>query len=59
MMSEEQLRARLREIEALFAGAATPAILDRRQPTGLRLTEILRNGPAAWEEQRMSWVLAG
>jgi len=28
------------------------AILDGRQPKGLRLAEILGNGPARWEEQR-------
>jgi hypothetical protein len=30
------------------------AILDGRQPKGLRLAEMLRNGPMAWEEQRAS-----
>ena len=30
-------------------------ILDGRQPKGLRLAEMLGNGPLAWEEQRMSW----
>jgi hypothetical protein len=28
------------------------AILDGRQPKGLRLAELLGNGPVAWEEQR-------
>jgi hypothetical protein len=28
------------------------AILDGRQPKGLRLAEMLGNGPVAWEEQR-------
>jgi hypothetical protein len=28
------------------------AILDGRQPKGLRLTEMLGNGPLDWEEQR-------
>jgi hypothetical protein len=28
------------------------AILDGRQPKGLRLTEMLGNGPTVWEEQR-------
>jgi hypothetical protein len=28
------------------------AILDGRQPKGLRLAEMLRNTPAGWEEQR-------
>jgi hypothetical protein len=31
------------------------AILDGRQPKGLRLAEMLGNGPVAWEQQRMSW----
>ena len=29
------------------------AILDGRQPKGLRLAELLGNGPVAWEEQRV------
>jgi hypothetical protein len=28
------------------------AILDGRQPKGLRLADVLGNGPLAWEEQR-------
>jgi hypothetical protein len=32
------------------------AILDGRQPKGLRLTEMLGNGPPAWEEQRRDWL---
>ena len=28
------------------------AILDGRQPKGLRLAEMLRNGPSAWNAQR-------
>jgi SAM domain (Sterile alpha motif) len=28
------------------------AILDGRQPKGLRLAEMLRNGPLSWEDQR-------
>jgi hypothetical protein len=28
------------------------AILDGRQPKGLRLVEMLRNGPLVWEKQR-------
>jgi hypothetical protein len=28
------------------------AILDGRQPKGLRLVEMLGNGPVVWEEQR-------
>jgi hypothetical protein len=34
------------------------AILDGRQPRWLKLAEVLGNGPLAWEEQRMSWILA-
>jgi hypothetical protein len=34
------------------------AILDRRQPKGLRLAEILGNGPLAWEEQRSVCVFS-
>ena len=31
------------------------AILDGRQPKGLRLAEMLGNGPLGWEEQRRTW----
>jgi hypothetical protein len=31
------------------------AVLDGRQPKGLRLAEMLGNGPPAWEEQRSVW----
>ena len=31
------------------------AILDGRQPKGLRLAEVLGNGPLAWDEQRARW----
>jgi hypothetical protein len=31
------------------------AILDGRQPKGLRLAEILGNGFLPWEKQRASW----
>jgi hypothetical protein len=34
------------------------AILDGRQPKGLRLAEMLGNGPVAWEEQRCVWGCA-
>jgi hypothetical protein len=34
------------------------AILDGRQPKGLRLAEMLGNGPVAWEEQRGVWGCA-
>src|ERR671919_423745 len=30
-------------------------ILDGRQPKGLRLAEMLGNGPLVWEEQRSGW----
>jgi hypothetical protein len=31
------------------------AILDGRQPKGLRLAEVLGNGPMGWNEQRANW----
>ena len=31
------------------------AILDGRQPKGLRLAELLGNGPLAWEKQWLRW----
>lgn len=31
------------------------AILDGRQPKGLRLAEVLGNGPVGWEEQQGTW----
>jgi hypothetical protein len=31
------------------------AMLDGRQLKELRLTEVLGNGPVAWEEQRTAW----
>jgi hypothetical protein len=34
------------------------AILDGRQPKGLRLAEMLGNGPLDWEEQRAEWGFA-
>jgi hypothetical protein len=33
------------------------AILDGRQPKGLRLSEMLGNGPFVWEEQRRAFGL--
>ena len=33
------------------------AILVGRQPKGVRLAEVLGNGPLGWNEQRMSWGL--
>jgi hypothetical protein len=35
-----------------FAPDIVKAILDGRQPKGLRLAEMLGNGPLAWKEQR-------
>jgi hypothetical protein len=35
------------------------AILDGRQPKGLRLAEMLGNGPLAWEERRSVWSSCG
>ena len=35
------------------------AILDGRQPKGLRLAEMLGNGPLAWEEQWSVWSSCG
>ena len=34
------------------------AILDGRQPKGLRLADVLGNGPPAWEEQRCAFGFA-
>jgi hypothetical protein len=31
------------------------AILDGRQPKGLRLAELLGSGPLDWDEQRVNW----
>ena len=31
------------------------AILEGRQPKGLRLAEVLGNGPLDWNEQRGAW----
>jgi hypothetical protein len=31
------------------------AILDGRQPNGLKLAEMLGNGPLDWYEQRSAW----
>jgi hypothetical protein len=35
------------------------APLDRRQPTGLKLAEMLGNGPLAWNKQRSVWLPPG
>jgi hypothetical protein len=32
------------------------ATFDGRQPKGLKLAEILGNGPTGWEEQRRHWL---
>jgi hypothetical protein len=34
------------------------AILDGRQPKGLRLAELLGNGPLGWSAQRATWGLS-
>jgi hypothetical protein len=34
------------------------AVLDGRQPKGLRLAEMLGNGPVDWSEQRHIWLHA-
>jgi len=33
-------------------------LLDGRQPKGLRLAEMLGNGPLGWEAQRRAWGFA-
>ena len=40
-----------------LAPGIVEAILDGRQPRGLRLAGMLGNGPFAWEEQRVNWSL--
>ena len=30
-------------------------ILDRRQPKGLRLADVLGNGPLSWNAQKQTW----
>ena len=42
-----------------FAPDIVEAILDGRQPKGLRLAEMLGNGPLEWEEQRGAWASLG
>ena len=34
------------------------AILDGRQPKGLRLAQMLGNTPVGWEQQRRAWGFA-
>jgi hypothetical protein len=41
-----------------LAPGIVEAILDGRQPQGLRLAEMLGNGPLEWEEQRGVWGFA-
>ena len=43
---------------AWLAPDIVEAILDGRQPKGLRLAEMLGNGPLAWYAQRKTWGLA-
>src|ERR671911_1884815 len=38
-----------------FAPDIVEAILDGRQPKGLRLAEMLGNGPLVWSAQRETW----
>jgi hypothetical protein len=38
-----------------LAPAIVEAILDGRQPKGLRLAEMLGNRPLAWNAQRETW----
>ena len=38
-----------------LAADIVEAIVDGQQPKGLRLAEMLGNGPPAWEEQRSVW----
>jgi hypothetical protein len=38
-----------------FAPDIVEAILDGRQPKGLRLADVLGNGPLAWNVQRETW----
>jgi hypothetical protein len=38
-----------------YISAGRLPILDGRQPKGLRLAEMLGNGPLGWDEQRVNW----
>jgi hypothetical protein len=40
---------------ACLAPDIVEAILDGRQPKGLKLVEMLGNGPLAWNTQRKTW----
>ena len=42
----------VRLLGELAAGPPPEALLDGRQPNGLRLAEMLGNGPLGWKEQR-------
>jgi hypothetical protein len=42
-----------------LAPEVVEAILDGRQPKGLRLAEMLGNGPVRWVEQRGAWGFSG
>ena len=42
-----------------LAADIVEAILDGRQPKGLKLAEMLGNGPLAWEEQGSVWNSCG
>jgi hypothetical protein len=41
-----------------LAADVVEAILDGRQPKGLRLADVLGNGPLGWEEQRRIYSIA-
>ena len=43
---------------ACLAPDIVEALLDGRQPKGLRPAEVRGNGPLGWEEQRLNWDLA-
>jgi hypothetical protein len=38
-----------------LAPSIVEAVLDGRQPEGLRLAEMLGNGPRGWNEQRVNY----
>jgi hypothetical protein len=41
-----------------FAPDIVEAILDGRQPKGLRVAEMLRSVALRWEKQRVNWAFA-
>ena len=51
----KRLRAPSRLRVALPAPDIAGAILDGRQPKGLRLAEMLGNLPGSWEDQRRAF----